>query len=66
MKRNFPDKRIMGKKALRIFVRYINRSQSKIDIRFLDSETISFPSNDKIRLYLSRKYTDEGVNCQKR
>lgn len=49
------------KKALKISVWYKNKGQNA-DVRFLDMETISFPAGDKIRLYLSRKYTSDGLN----
>ncbi len=54
-----PDKEI---KALKISVCYTNNSQKDQSIRLIDGDPLPFPSDDRIRLYLSRKYTQEGID----
>jgi L-histidine N-alpha-methyltransferase len=54
-----PNKEI---KALKISVCYKNKSQENQIIRLMDGDSLPFPSNDRIRLYLSRKYTREGID----
>ena len=54
-----PNKEI---KALKISVCYKNKSQENQIIRLIDGDSLPFASNDRIRLYLSRKYTREGID----
>lgn len=51
-----------GKKALKILVWYINKSNEDLKIRRFHKKPIRFPQGDRIRLLLSRKYTEDGVN----
>jgi L-histidine N-alpha-methyltransferase len=49
-------------KALKILTYYVNKSNEDFDIRAYFYQPIRLPKDDKIRLYLSRKYTDAGVD----
>lgn len=50
------------KKAFVISIWYKNIGEKELKIRLLNNKSILFPPRDKIRLYLSRKYTDDGIN----
>jgi hypothetical protein len=50
-------------KALKIIGNYENEGKEEMRLHFIDDDTsFSFPSGDIIRLSLSRKYTDEGID----
>jgi uncharacterized SAM-dependent methyltransferase len=49
-------------KALKILSYYENDGINDKTIRLPNWGTVEFPKNDRIRIYLSRKYTKEGIN----
>lgn len=48
-------------RALRIKALYQNKTDATIEITLPDRTTVDFPPEDTIRLYLSRKYTGNGI-----
>jgi uncharacterized SAM-dependent methyltransferase len=50
-------------RAICIKTYYQNKAKSTIEMMLPDRTTIHFPKGDTIRLYLSRKYTDLGIDA---
>jgi nucleoside phosphorylase/uncharacterized SAM-dependent methyltransferase len=50
-------------RALRIKALYQNKTDATIEITLPDRTIVDFPPEDTIRLYLSRKYTSNGIKA---
>jgi L-histidine Nalpha-methyltransferase len=67
MRVNIEDVSFMGApeqdRAIRIKVLYHNRTNSLVKITLPDRTTVDFPAEDTIRLHLTRKYTNKGIEA---
>jgi L-histidine Nalpha-methyltransferase len=53
---------IEGEKAIKIKAVYTNREGRTLPLKLPDNTTVDFLPDDTIRLYLTRKYTIDGIN----